>query len=161
VIGTLSTCVEGVRWARPDNIHLTLKFLGNVDEARLSSATTALTNVGQDSGSLDLSIGALGGFPKRDRAQIVWVGLEGDIAGLNQLQRSVEKAMETTGFPPEKRAFKTHLTLGRVRFGAVRLPDLNPETGGGFTVSEIKLMRSDLSPGGARYTCLASIDLKS
>ena len=103
-----------VRWVNPGNVHLTLKFLGNVDAAVIPSLVELVQAAVGGSGPFRLTLGSLGAFPNPARARVVWVGLEGAVDALLDLQRRVEKAATAMGLAEEQRPFAPHLTLGRV-----------------------------------------------
>ena len=158
-----------VRWVRPDGIHLTLKFLGNVPASRIKEITRAIAGACRGFGPLLLSVGGLGCFPNSRRPRVLWVGVEEPTGALAKLQRAIEEALAGLGFPPEGRSFHPHLTLGRtqrrVSSGDVRrLGQLVEETEigqlGRMEAKAISLMRSDLKPTGAVYTRLAAIKLE-
>jgi 2'-5' RNA ligase len=157
-----------VRWVRPEGIHLTLKFLGAVPSQRVASISAALAPTVEGIRPLELSLGALGTFGGRRGARVVWVGVEGDVERVAELQRRVEAALERLGFPSEHRAFSPHLTLARVpdHVGSTereRLWDLTkalpPPAAVRVTIRELSLMRSILGPGGAVYERLAAFPL--
>ena len=157
IIGLLRREVDGVRWVRPESVHLTIKFLGDVDRARLGAIKEALR--GAVSGSaIPLRLTALGGFPRADRARVIWVGVDGDLAALSCLQNDVEMAVETIGFEREQRAFSPHLTVGRARRSPVVIPDVAvPELS--FEGAVVALMESRLRPGGSVYTPIDEFQL--
>lgn len=153
---------DRLRWVRPESIHVTLKFLGDIDEARVDELSAALAEaVGPF--ELRLRLAKLGGFGGA-RLRVVWVGLEGDIDGLAALARRVEEALTRLGFPSERRPFAGHLTLARVpdavplaerrqlasliqRYRSPALPSM--------ILTEVTLMRSVLGPGGSVYSRIA------
>ena len=157
-----------LRWARPEGIHLTLKFLGEVDEARLPDLTAALTAAAAQAEPFTLTGGPLGAFGGAARPRVLWAGVGGATEALDKLARAVDGACRPLGFRPERQPFRPHLTLARVpdsvpAVEAARItgaltrvapPSLPP-----FTVSTLTLVRSELGPGGARYTPLATTDL--
>lgn len=157
-----------LRWVRPEGIHLTLKFLGAVPAQRVTDICTALAPTVEGIRPLELSLGNLGTFGGRRGARVVWVGVEGDVERVAELQRRVEAALARLGFPAEDRPFSPHLTLARVpdHVGAPereRLWDLTrtlaaPEAAPA-TIREVSLMRSILGPGGAVYERLAAFPL--
>ena len=160
------TPAGAVRWVQPDAIHLTLNFLGDVPEERVSEIVAALQRACGPIALLSFSIAGAGCFPNLRRPNVVWVGVEDPSGALRALQAAVEKALNPLGFPPENRPFKPHLTLGRTQRNAPgedlhavgeRVGALTVGTLGQVDVREILLMRSDLLPGGARYTPLARI----
>src|SRR5215475_9916103 len=104
-----------VRWVRPEGIHLTLKFLGNVSEEKSADILTALDMLAQREARLDLETAGLGFFPPRGALRVLWLGVGGQIAALAALQRRVDQALVPLGFSPEGRASSPHLTLGGVQ----------------------------------------------
>lgn len=164
-----SVPVRSVRWVQPDSVHLTLKFLGDVPSERVGEVSAALARTCEPLSPLTFSVAGAGCFPDTRRPNVVWVGVEDASRKLLALQLAVEKALNPLGFPPENRPFKPHLTLGRTQRDAPgadlravgeRVAALNVGMLGQVTVTEIILMRSDLSPGGARYTPLAHVLLR-
>ncbi len=158
-----------VKWVDPANIHLTLKFLGNVAADRIDEISSAMTNAVQDTSTFKLEIKELGVFPNPRRVQIVWVGLGGEVDKLASLQQRIERGLEKLGFAPENRRFTPHLTLARIRDRATprereRLGQLIAETefatAQGFRVDSVKLMKSQLTPEGPIYSRLSSAELK-
>lgn len=154
-----------VRWVTTGNIHLTLKFLGEVDEDEVEDIAAALTEAVNGFAPLRLAAAGVGVFPSVKRARVIWVGLSGQLPELAALQRSIEDRLATIGYPPEKRPFSGHLTLGRVKgliaasrlttaMGAFR--DFTSET---FEVDRVVLFKSDLRPTGAMYTELRQVTL--
>ncbi len=156
-----------VRWTAAQNIHITLKFLGDIDERRLPELKTRLISAVQGVQPFSLQVGKLGAFPNANRARIIWVGCQLEPAGF-LLQKSVEEATLEMGFPREKRPFSPHLTIGRVNTTSssqdlAALARLIRETPvewlGTQPVAGIRVYRSDLLPGGSRYTPLYDISL--
>ena len=161
----LKKCNADIRWVKPDNIHLTLKFLGEFKEERVKSIVDGLKDVCGRHEKLSLDVKGIGVFPNRRSPRVLWVDILGDelLAGL---QRDIEKAMSLAGFKAEKRRFTAHLTIGRFR--SLREKDLflnkidllADNSLGFMEVMSVALMRSDLSPAGAEYTSLAEVPLK-
>jgi 2'-5' RNA ligase len=142
------------------NLHVTLKFLGQVEAARVESIAAALERVGARTPAFELAVRGLGAFPAPARARVVWAGLE-PAARLAALAADVDTALATLGFARESRPFAAHVTLGRVRESR-RNPSLadalaRPAPCGRLPVSRLSLMRSELHPRGARYTELAGV----
>jgi 2'-5' RNA ligase len=157
-----------VKWVNPYSIHLTLKFLGNVDAERTSQITEAAAEAAQGVSPLNLEIKDLGVFPNPRRVQVVWVGISGEVDKLLQLQKGIESSLSGLGFAPEARAFTPHLTLARVRDRASpeerqKLGELIAgtkfEAENAFSVAAIRLMRSQLTREGAIYSQISSIEL--
>jgi 2'-5' RNA ligase len=158
-----------VRWVRPGGIHLTLKFLGNVPADRINEIVVAIGQASRGIGAFMLTFGGLGCFPSPSRPNVIWVGVDGDTKTLTRLQGSIDDRLSVLGYPPEKRNYTPHLTVGRVarhvKSGERRhLGGLIETQGidllGQMTVHEVNLMKSELSPAGAKYTRLAAIDLE-
>jgi 2'-5' RNA ligase len=154
-----------VGWVRPENLHLTLKFLGQVEESRISAIGQAIAAAAAGRGPVHLVFQGLGAFPRPREARVVWVGISNGAEALGALQAKVETALESLGFMREARPFTAHLTLGRVRGPAYReqlaraLSEAPVEVLGEMVLDRIELMKSNLSPGGARYTILQSFPL--
>ena len=150
---------QGVKWVDPQTCHLTLAFLGNVPNDRLPSLSRIVDAVAADSPPLHLKTGLLGAFPNPYRPRVLWLGLEGDMQLLAHTQSRLQDALEASGFPRERRAFKPHITLGRARRkGLIPLPEtaLNgqAEDALAFEVRDIVLMSSILAPSGPIHTPL-------
>lgn len=152
-----------VRWAGAEQLHLTLKFLGEVPDADVPQVTAALATAAAGAAPMTLTTAPAGCFPPRGKVRVVWVGLAGGQA-LADCQRAVEDALANAGFPREERPFSPHLTLGRVREGrgddrlragvaALRVPEAEQP------VAALSLMQSELLPGGARHTRVAELRL--
>jgi 2'-5' RNA ligase len=159
------------RWVRPEGIHLTLKFLGAVEEGHVATITSALERVIAPF-EVRLRIDRLGAFPSVSsaRLRVVWAGLSGDIDALAALAARVESALEPLGFPREGRPFAPHLTLARVpdeaggeerRALGAMIQGLRPPPLPAIVLSEVHLMRSVLGRGGARYSELAAFPKKA
>jgi len=154
-----------MRWVRPQAIHLTLKFLGDIDRTRITGIAQALESVAGSSGPMNLAAKGLGVFPGARKARVLWMGIAGETPALIAVQGQLETALAPLGFHPEKKRFSAHLTLARAKgrldpSGLVRCL----ETLGGFgavpfEAREIVLFRSELKPDGAVYTRLASKNL--
>ena len=157
-----------VKWVGPEGIHLTLKFLGNVDEAEIPVLTKALSEAVRGVAPFSLQLGDAGAFPGNQAPRVVWVGVEGEMEPLLTLHNNIDRVLAPLGFPPEKRAFSPHLTLGRVREEASpgerrrlgeNIASLKTEAKSSFKVESLSLMRSKLTREGALYSRLASFAL--
>lgn len=159
-----------VKWVDPEGVHLTLKFLGNIETGRVGEIVDALELATAGVPPFRLQVGELGVFPNVRRCQVAWVGLKGDLDTLGNLQQRIETHLSQLGFPRENRSFTPHLTLARVRDQA--LPGERQQFGEVFVrasldtdfqinVDEIVLMRSQLTRAGAIYSRLGTIKLKS
>lgn len=154
-----------VKWVRPEGIHLTLKFLGNVAAPKIDEIGLALGEVASRVAPFVLHIERPGVFPNWRQPRVAWVGLGGEVDRLLELQRQVDQALANLGFPPEARPFSPHLTLGRLKEGTSSgqrqqfgesVAQMEVEALVRFSVQAISLMRSQLNPAGAIYSRLAS-----
>jgi 2'-5' RNA ligase len=158
-----------VRWVRPEGIHLTLKFLGDVPVSRIEVVEQTLAQACAGFPAFSFSVGELGCFPNPRRPRVVWVGVQEESGTLKRLQKAVEDGMAKLGFAPEGRRFHAHLTLGRTQRRASsgdvrRLGQLVSETDigelGQMEARAVSLIKSDLRPTGAVYTRLAEARLE-
>jgi len=150
-----------VKWVNPESVHLTLKFLGNVNSELIPDVGRAMSQAAAGLGPIRLEISKVGAFPNLRAPRVVWVGLEGDISTLRVLHGQVEDRLAELGFPPEERAFSPHLTLGRVRQGAARperqrlaqaIYSTRLDERAAFEAGSVSLMRSTLTRAGAIYS---------
>jgi 2'-5' RNA ligase len=157
---------DSVRWVHPPQIHLTLKFLGHLEENRVAALRSAIADACTNALAFRLSAEGLGCFPSLTHARVVWAGISGDLAIVGDLQKRIDLATATWA-APENRPFKAHLTLGRVtepRKKTIQAIDRTVSARkstlfGHWTVRQIDLMQSVLSRGGASYSRLASFPL--
>ncbi|MBA7483263.1 RNA 2',3'-cyclic phosphodiesterase [subsurface metagenome] len=158
-----------IKWVDPYSIHLTLKFLGGVDAAKITPITTAMEEAAQGIAPFFLKVEGLGAFPNLRRVQVVWVGMGGEVDKLARLQQRLESGLAGLGFTPENRRFTPHLTLARVRDRVAldereRLGELIAgikfETAHSFPVEAVSLMRSQLTREGAIYSRISAAELK-
>jgi 2'-5' RNA ligase len=151
-----------VKWVVHENLHLTLKFLGKTPEDLLPRIGELLSRIVLSYTPFCIKIYGVGVFPNRKYPRVIWVGIE-DSDSLRNLWRDIENAMESLGYPKEGREFHPHLTIGRVRSqkGMAHiiheLDTLQTKDFGSAEVSNVNLMRSDLKPTGAQYSCLQEI----
>ena len=158
-----------VRWVAPENSHLTLNFLGDIDEGQVEAIVSAMSGVASQVQALTVALGEVGGFPTLARPRVLWVGLRGDVGPLTDLQQALERRLESLGFAPEGRPFAPHLALGRVRSGdrsrrsddATGLALDGPVEEAVQRVDRISLMQSTLRAQGAAYRSLRSVPLFS
>ena len=154
-----------VRWSSTETLHVTLKFLGEVPDARVPEVERALAAVAVAHAPLSLVAAGAGGFPSASRPRVLYVDILGQVDGLGRLAADVDGALEALGFPGERRAFRGHLTVGRVRSprGAAGLAAaLGTEAGtaaGAWTADELVLYRSRLHPSGAVHDAVARLAL--
>jgi 2'-5' RNA ligase len=152
-------------WTRPEGIHLTLKFLGEVEESRVDEIRNVLASAVGAKGRLSLAIAGAGTFPNVKNPRVLWLGVAGDIEKLVALQASVEDAMEKITFDREERKFSPHLTLARIKFPKPRdnwqqkIESIRDVMLGAFEAGYISLMKSELNREGAVYTEVGRVEL--
>jgi 2'-5' RNA ligase len=150
-----------VKWVRPENLHITLKFLGDVNEDSIYTIAQKLTELSAVHAALQVKLKTIGAFPSLKRPNALWIGITKTPA-LEALHCGIEEAMSQAGFKKEDRPFTPHLTIARVK--GMRdyhglYEKINAVSGKDFGKSdaaEIVLMQSDLMPGGAKYMRLKS-----
>jgi RNA 2',3'-cyclic 3'-phosphodiesterase len=155
-----------IRWVRMEGMHLTLKFLGNVDKGMVDVIRSALEESAKGVAPFVLRAKGIGVFPGLKRPRVVWIGVSGDVEVLSLLQSRLEACLEAQGFARETRRFKGHLTLGRAK-GLVEQNKLQKalekfrafETES-FSVDSVSLFQSTLRPQGAIHTRLAEVLLQ-
>jgi len=161
-----------MRWVPLASIHLTLKFLGDVDPLRVGELAESLGDACKGVAPFELRLVGGGTFPAEKRVRAVWTGLGGEIDQLRELQHAVESAMVGLGFGAESRPFGPHLTLARIggHLGLDRmrmrafddgLASLRYPDDASFVVDQVGLIRSQLGHGAPRYTTLAEAALGS
>lgn len=162
-----------VRWTPAGNLHLTLRFLGEIDDVQQRTLAQSLAQIAARHARLALFARGVGCFPNARRPSVIWCGLQGDLAALSRLQAEVEVAAQSAGLPAEVKPFTPHLTIGRLQRSATsaqlqavgaaahvaampgRLEEATP------TVDELLLMRSELTPSGSIYTRLGVFTLQA
>ena len=151
-------------WSRPENIHLTMKFFGNVEPERVAAISDATERVCEQSSPVQVAVGKTGVFPRPSRPQVLWIGVEDPSGALAKLQQRLEDEFAREGFPKEDRAFRPHLTIARIRnpHDAARLAQTHLETNFSVvdvTLNELILFRSELSSKGSKYTTVSRHNL--
>lgn len=155
---------EGVeaRWVKPSNIHLTLKFLGDTDPARAGDIGRAMRAALAGQAPLELALGGLGGFPRLSRPRVLWQALAGDCERLQAIQQRLETQLTQCGWQPERRPYRAHLTIGRIRNpqrwhpgAAATVKGMQDLPWQPFVLDTLIWYQSRLLPGGAEYTALA------
>jgi 2'-5' RNA ligase len=152
---------EGVKWVSPENLHLTLKFLGDVEPGQVDEIKDALDDAMSKYGPFELGFADTGFFPSEKRPRVIWVGADGEIEQLVDMFQTLEGNLEPLGFDREARTFSPHLTIGRVRkFERITVPpDLKHFEPVSFTADTIALIKSTLTPQGPIYEKLHTCSL--
>ncbi|MBS1262062.1 MAG: RNA 2',3'-cyclic phosphodiesterase [Calditrichaeota bacterium] len=152
-----------VKWVRPEAMHLTVRFLGDIDERQAEALARAVRDEAAHwSGPIRLAVGGLGAFPNRRNPRVIWVGT-GAHPGLHALAERMERAAVAAGLAPAKRRFSAHLTLGRVKYIERgdplldRLRSVQVETFH-YEVGALALIESELAPDGPRYTPVERVE---
>jgi len=160
----LKTYGPTVKWTRPGGIHLTLKFLGDVEEEKIDEIAGVLKEVSKEFEPIPIHVASSGVFPSYRKPRVFWVGVDEPSGTLERLQQRIEEELEKIGYEKESRRFHPHLTIGRLK----RLTDLTRLVSklktdqidmGSFTANEIVIMKSVLKQTGAEYTPLRKIEL--
>ena len=152
-----------VKWVRPQNIHLTLKFLGNTATADTDKIVEAMALAAKNCPVATLRAKGIGVFPDVRRPRVIWAGLDGQLDIVSDLQQRLEDQLADLDFPRETRAFKSHLTLGRVKEKITpermktAIDQLKEFESGSFEIKQIILFKSELRPSGAVYTKLRGV----
>ena len=148
-----------VRWSKPENIHLTLKFLGDVREEILDGLCAALEEVCGRHAIFDAGLAGFGAFPSARRAQILWAGIGMGSTRLSSLATDLDAVLAPLGFEREKRPYTPHLTLGRARGQSASFEPRPEEYLGEFQVWRVELTESTLTPEGAVYRTVRAFPL--
>ena len=156
IIYQLKNVAGNIKWVKPENIHLTIKFLGDTDESLVEHLSEIIDETSRETDILEFRISKLGGFPNLIRPRALWAGLDGDHAELERLASSVDKRVYELGYEKETRKFRPHLTLGRVKKPQA-LPQLahfieNYKIEAmPFQIDRLTLFKSTLTPRGPIY----------
>jgi len=154
-----------VKWVSPANLHITLKFLGEIPEDALQGIRDTLLSIAPRHESFAFKLKGVGIFPDKKRPRVIWIDLL-ESEKLIKLQKEVENSLLTIGFNKEDRPFSPHLTIGRVRSSGGKesllraVETLKDKDFGNIGVNKVSLMKSELKPGGAQYTTIAEFSLK-
>jgi 2'-5' RNA ligase len=157
-IASLRKVTESVKWEKEEKLHVTLKFLGETDDATAEAAAYVTGSLARNYTSFEMSTGNLGGFPNLQRPRILYAGLS-ENPGFSALQNEIDKGLEPHGFERETRSFIPHVTIGRVNgrmrtTGPLPIPEKLR-----FTISEIAVVRSVLGSAGSTYSPLDTFTL--
>ena len=161
----LSNCNADIKWVRPSDMHLTIKFLGDVDYTGLSDVCRSLERAVADFEPIEVECGGLGAFPRLERPRTIWLGIDDSEKRLAQLVGAVEDAMADIRFRRESRPFQPHLTLGRLRNGqhsealAEQIRNGEFTLRGGLVIDELVVFSSELAREGPTYTTIGRVEL--
>ncbi len=159
-----------VKWVESKNIHLTLKFLGEIDEKKLEKVNRILENLALAQNQFTIRLSRLGAFPGINSPRVLWLGIDSGDAETKRIAATLEEKIAEIGIPKEKRPFSSHITLGRVRSGLNRIKLVEGLKGWEsepakknlqFIVTRIALFKSNLTPQGPLYEILKEVNLKT
>jgi len=154
-----------VKWVNPEGIHLTLKFLADIEKSQVKEILSAIKTASEGVKSFSLEIASVGAFPKVEYPRVLWIGINDETNTLKPLWQRTEENLSKLGFDKEERDFNPHLTLGRVKSlkGKEKLISLMLQSKdlsiGRFDVKRISLMQSVLKPDGAEYSEIGKVEL--
>lgn len=151
-----------VKWVKPDSIHLTLKFMGNVPRNKIISVTKIIKEIAHKKEWFEISLDTLGAFPSIKKPRVIWVGLRDPQKRMKQLAQELDRRLFSIGLPKEEKEFVPHLTLGRVKKLDNRdklveiMSSLKVVFAGKMLVTKINLMKSQLTPAGPIYSVIST-----
>lgn len=165
----VSSSTLKINWERAEKLHLTLKFLGELESARVEALTRAVQRAAESVERFELSLREAGAFPVGGNPRVLWLGLSDDTHRLARLHEQLETECAGEGFPREARVFHPHITIARIRVpndAARAVANLHREmifapAAATFTVNEVTIMQSQSGAGGSRYTPLSRHGLKT
>jgi 2'-5' RNA ligase len=166
--GQLKKSAADVKWVLPGNIHLTLKFLGEISPDEAKDITRVLEEISRNKNPFTVRLSSPGAFPGINSPRVIWVGVEKGDSEVRELAKNIEEELNKIGIPEEEREFSSHITLGRTKSGLNRavliklLADLQNQPQAGnpeFKVNHITLFKSTLTPKGPIYEVVKKCDL--
>ncbi|MFQ5991506.1 MAG: RNA 2',3'-cyclic phosphodiesterase [Nitrospiraceae bacterium] len=157
-----------LQWVKPESIHVTLKFLGDVDASLIPKMQASLAGAVSSQPRFSVEVSGLGAFPDAQAPRVLWVGMSGSGKELAGLAAQVDQALHELGFPLESRPFRPHLTVARIKERSREVGRALTASGvmtkaveiGSLAVSSVSVMKSELKPSGAVYTRLCEVSLK-
>ncbi len=165
VQGDLRSSHADVRWVTPGNIHLTLKFFGNIEESKVDTIVGSIEDTVRATPVFHMTAGSIGAFPNQRSPRVIWIGFSSGADTLIAFQKKLDIELAKVGFEPEGRPFQAHLTLGRVKSSrgrddlVGRMEAYQEKIFGDVAVERVVLFKSDLRPSGAIYTALREVRL--
>jgi 2'-5' RNA ligase len=158
---------NAVRWVRPEQLHITLRFMGNVDVLKVEELKYLFQQACTSFAALALRAEGIGFFPRPRSPRVIWAGVQGDVSPLTELQQAIEAAVAPFSAEPADDRFHAHLTLGRIKNIGRQDADallaaaqkMSKQVFGQWVAGDVQLIRSELSPKGARYTAIQHVAL--
>ncbi len=165
----LKSCGADVKWVQPENIHLTLKFLGDVGDEELNKIIEIIEEVAKEKSKFQIRVSSLGAFPKIDSPRVIWIGVDEGDKETKEIAELLEEKIAKLGIPKEDRPFSSHITIGRTKSNlnlhklAQELKNKSELGGGkiGFEAVKITLFKSTLTPKGPVYEALKETTLNN
>jgi len=165
IIDSLRKSNSDVRWVKPNNLHVTLKFLGEIPEKKIEIVKDILRKISNKTPSIPTKLTPVNVFPHQQKPRVIWIGLEDREARIGKLATELENALSALGLPKEKKGLQAHITLGRLRSLKNtnslmnKLQEASLIYPSEFTITHITLFRSTLTPEGSIYDVLEKLPL--
>jgi|TARA_B100000959_G_scaffold18261_3_gene17639 2'-5' RNA ligase len=165
LLNSFSISSSHVKWVRTAHLHITLKFLGDVEEKNISAICSAANNIAKNFEPINLSVVGMGVFPNRYRPKVIWLGVNGDIEDLACLEAKLMQSLTPLGYPPDERLFTAHISIGRIKDNSARgeiirlVHKYSKEELGDASFSDFHLYESRLGPRESIYTKINSFKL--
>ena len=161
---TLENSPADINWVKNEQLHLTIKFLGETSELLFDKIKSKIEEVASIVRPFELIIDQTGCFPKKERPRVLWLGINGNVTSLESLFLNIEKKLEAFGFPKSEEDYLPHITLARVKYPQKHTPDITTFLKSSYdpidlTVDRVQFLSSELLPSGTFYTLLGSYPL--
>jgi len=158
---TISEKTGKVRWVKRDQLHITLKFVGDTPEESIDDVRGAIKIIADNTKPFEIFIQGTGCFPKIERPRVMWIGLNGALGQLNQLVKNIHNSLDPIGFPKDEKEFNPHITLARARYPQKKTPDISSFLNANFDpipfrIEKFQFISSELFPNGPVYTILST-----
>ncbi|MEA1881455.1 MAG: RNA 2',3'-cyclic phosphodiesterase [Candidatus Marinimicrobia bacterium] len=158
---TVDPKIGKIRWVRKDQLHLTLKFLGDTTQDYIEKIRLTMQKIADQSNPFNLTIKGTGCFPKIERPRVMWAGINGEVDKLNKLVEAIQNDLDPLGFPKDSHAYHPHITLGRARYPQKNTPDISQFLKTTFDliqfrIEKVQFISSELFPNGPVYTILST-----
>jgi len=158
---TISEKTGKIRWLRKDQIHLTLKFLGDTTEDSINDVRRIMQSIADEFKPFNISIQKTGCFPKVERPRVMWIGVSGELEKLNQLVEKIQKKLNPLGFPKDEKKYHPHITIARAKYPQKKTPDISTFLNTSFNpipfpIKKVQFISSELFPNGPVYTILST-----
>ncbi len=158
---TISEKTGKVRWVKRDQLHITLKFVGDTPEESIDDVRSAIKIIADNTKPFEIFIQGTGCFPKIERPRVMWIGLNGALGQLNQLVKNIHNSLDSIGFPKDEKEFNPHITMARARYPQKKTPDISSFLNANFDpipfrIEKFQFISSELFPNGPVYTILST-----